>query len=143
MPVYSIWLGPLGSISGTSEYTNMVIAKGRENGNEESAFLRPAKKRCRNAARKKSLLKLCVKNRHSLSPLALDKETETGIQVKYQRLRACQTYCNRNPRPASSPILSSRENTLSIDDALKRANEWSRRPPLSRTAVICKQQISE
>lgn len=113
----------------------------QEGNNEKSALLRPTKKRCRSAARKKLPLERHVKRHRYSSPLSCDEETETEPESDTSSYASelCRT---SNLRPPSSSSLSiGREREPSADDALEGANRRSKR--LSRTAVVYEQQCWE
>lgn len=111
--------------------------------NEQSTLLRPTKKRCQSVGGKKLPVKRRVKRRRFSSPLSSDEEIETGTQPDISSYPPAKTYRTFNLRSSSSPLPVGREREPKPDDALEGANGKSRRRPLSRTAVVYKQQCWE
>ncbi|KAL8696688.1 MAG: hypothetical protein Q9201_007534 [Fulgogasparrea decipioides] len=111
--------------------------------NEQSTLLRPTKKRCQSVGEKKLPVKRRVKRRRFSSPLSSDEETETGTEPDISSYPPAKLYRISNLRSSSSPLPVGRERAPKPDDALEGANGKSKRRPLSRTAVVYKQQCWE
>ena len=110
--------------------------------NQKSTSLPFTEKRRRSAVGKKLPSKR-VKRRRFSSPISSSEETETGAESDTSSDAPANLCRTSNLSPTSSPLSTRRGRELNPDDALKGANERSKRRSLSRTAVVYKQQCWE
>lgn len=106
-------------------------------------MLRPTKKRCYSVGGKKLPVKRRVKRRRFSLPLSSDEDIETGTEPDISSYAPAKIYCTSNLQSSSSPLSVGREREPKPDDVLEGAIGKSKRRPLSRTAVVYKQQFWE